>query len=71
MIFLPGEHTFNVMANVTSVTGFSMVGGSANTTTIVCSGLRCGGFSFDDVTGLNVTQLNFTDTLQCKHKWKS
>ena len=59
MIFLPGEHTFNVMANITSVTGFSMVGGSVNTTTIFCSGFRCGGFCFDDVTGLNVTQLSF------------
>ena len=59
MIFLPGEHTFNVMANVTSVIGFSMVGGSVNTSTIVCSGLGCGGFCFDDVTGLNVTQLSF------------
>ena len=59
MIFLPGEHTFNVMANVTSVIGFSMFGGSANTTTIVCSGLGCGGFCFHDVTGLNVTQLSF------------
>ena len=59
MIFLPGKHTFNVMANVTSVTGFSLVGGSENTSTIVCSGLRCGGFYFDNVTGLNVTQLSF------------
>ena len=59
MIFLPGEHTFNVMANVTNITDFSMVGGSANTTTIVCSGLRCGGFYFDDVTSLIVTQLSF------------
>ena len=25
-IFLPGKHTFNVTANITSVTGFSMVG---------------------------------------------
>ena len=41
MIFLLGEHTFNVMANITSVMDFSMVGGSANTTTIFCSGLRC------------------------------
>ena len=59
MIFLPGEHTFNVMANVTSVIGFSMFGGSANTTTIVCSGPGCGGFCFDDVTGLTVTELSF------------
>ena len=59
MIFLPGKHTFNVMANITSVTGFSMVGESENTGTIVCSGLRCGGFYFDNVTGLNVTQLSF------------
>ena len=59
MIFLPGEHTFNVMANVTSVTGFNIVGMSANTSTIVCSGLGCGGFCFDNVTGLNVTQLSF------------
>ena len=59
MVFLPGKHTFNVIANISSVTSFSMVGGSANTSTIVCSGLRCGGFSFDNVTGLNVTQLSF------------
>ena len=59
MIFLPGKHTFNVTANITSVTGFSMVGGSENTSTIVCSGLGCGGFCFDNVTGLNVTQLSF------------
>ena len=59
MIFLPGKHTFNVMANVTSVTGFIMAGGSMNTSTIVCSGLGCGGFYFDNVTGLNVTQLSF------------
>ena len=59
MVFLPGKHTFNVIANISSVTSFSMFGGSANTTTIVCSGLRCGGFSFDNVTGLNVTQLSF------------
>ena len=59
MIFLPGEHTFNVMANVTNVTDFSMFGRCANTTTIVCSGRRCGGFYFDDVTSLIVTQLSF------------
>ena len=59
MIFLPSKHTFNVTANVTNVTGFSMVGGSESTSTIVCSGLRCGGFYFDNVTGLNVTQLSF------------
>ena len=46
MTLLPGEHAFNVMANVTSVIGFGMVGGSANTTTIVCSGLGCGSFCF-------------------------
>ena len=62
MIFLPGKHTFNVIANVTSVIGFSMVRVSANTTTIVCSGLRCGGFYFDNVTSLNVTQLSFVST---------
>ena len=59
MIFLPGKHTFNVIANVTSITGFSMVGGSESTSTIVCSELGCGGFCFDNVTGLNVTQLSF------------
>ena len=59
MIFLPGKHTFDAQANITSVTGFSRVGGSANTTTIFCSGLGCGGFYFDNVTGLNVTQLSF------------
>ena len=59
MIFLPGKHTFNVMANITSVAGFSMVGESENTSTIICSGLGCGGFYFDNVTGLNVTQLSF------------
>ena len=59
MVFLPGKHTFNVIANISSVTSFSMFGGFANTSTIVCSGLRCGGFSFDNVTSLNVTQLSF------------
>ena len=59
MIFLPGKHTFNVQANVTSVTGFSLVGGSENTSTVICSGLGCGGFYFDNITGLNVTQLSF------------
>ena len=59
MIFLPGKHTFNVWANITSLAGFSLVGGSENTSTIICSGLGCGGFHFDNVTGLNVTHLSF------------
>ena len=59
MIFLPGKHTFDAQANISSVTGFRMVGRSVNTTTIICSGLRCGGFYFDNVTSLNVTQLSF------------
>ena len=65
MIFLPGEHTLKTQANISTVTGFSMIGESEDTCKIICSGPECGGFYFEDVTHLVIRNLSFVSDTHC------
>ena len=64
MVFLPGDHTFDVQANITSITGFSMLRESEGTSRIICSGSGCGGFYFEKVLQLDITNLTFISDSQ-------
>jgi len=64
MIFLPGEHVFDAQANVADVNGFSMLAESEGTSKIICSGSKCGGFYFENILNLYVTNLSFVSDSQ-------
>ena len=64
MVFLPGDHIFDVQANITSITGFSMIQESEGKSSIICSGSGCGGFYFENVSQLDITNLTFISDSQ-------
>ena len=64
MVFLPGDHIFDVQANVTRITGFSMLQESEGASRIICRGSGCGGFYFEKVLQLDITNLTFISDSQ-------
>ena len=60
MIFLPGEHVLKLQVNITNVDNFSMSGEKGKETLVTCSGSKCGGFYFENVSYLSIFSLSFS-----------